>query len=183
MLLSGNVLSTLTALRPGWLGSCARNEVAWFNAGRTPRTKAPTRRQHPAEKWAATKEDTMKAMLVGLVASAVIANVAAASAQASPALARGSHATAIVKRVNVAASEMKFVLSAKTAKRGVVIFRVTNVGALKHDFEIKGRTTRQLAHGQSATLRVVFLRKGQYPYKCTVPGHAAAGMKGVFTIS
>ena len=40
-----------------------------------------------------------------------------------------------------------------------------------------------LQHGQSATLRVTFLRKGAYPYICTVPGHVALGMKGVFTIT
>jgi uncharacterized cupredoxin-like copper-binding protein len=126
----------------------------------------------------------MKALIVGVIASAVIAS-AAASAQAGrqPALLRGAHAAALLKRVKVTASELKFVLSAKTAKRGVVIFRVTNVGTLKHDFEIKGRKTRLLAHGQSARLRVVFLRRGHYRYKCTVPGHAAAGMKGVFTIT
>jgi uncharacterized cupredoxin-like copper-binding protein len=126
----------------------------------------------------------MKAMLIGVIASAVIAG-AAASAQAGrePALTRSAHATALLKRVNVAASEFKFVLSAKSAKRGVVVFRVTNVGKIKHDFEISGRKTRLLTHGQSATLRVVFVRKGQYPYKCTVAGHAAAGMKGVFTIT
>jgi uncharacterized cupredoxin-like copper-binding protein len=59
---------------------------------------------------------------------------------------------------------------------------VTNVGAVPHDFSIAGRTTKLLSHGQSDTLRVTFLRKGTYPYKCTVAGHAAAGMKGVFTI-
>ena len=80
------------------------------------------------------------------------------------------------------ASEFKFVLSKKTAGRGLVVFKVTNIGKLKHDFQIKGRKTRLLSHGQSATLRVTFLRKGSYPYKCTVPGHAAAGMKGLFTV-
>ena len=64
-----------------------------------------------------------------------------------------------------------------------VTVKVTNVGALQHDFQIKGRKTRLLSHGKSATLRVTFLRKGTYPYKCTVAGHAAAGMKGVFTIT
>src|SRR6476659_1668565 len=38
---------------------------------------------------------------------------------------------------------------------------VTNVGALKHDFSIRGRKTRLLSHGQSDTLRITFLRKGQ----------------------
>jgi uncharacterized cupredoxin-like copper-binding protein len=29
---------------------------------------------------------------------------------------------------------------------------------------------------------VTFAKKGRYPYSCTVPGHAAAGMKGTFTV-
>ena len=74
-------------------------------------------------------------------------------------------------------------LSTKTATRGVVIFRIKNVGKLGHDFSINGRKTRVISAGKSTTLRVVFLRKGAYPYKCTVPGHAQAGMKGIFTIT
>ena len=119
-----------------------------------------------------------------LIAAAAI-GIAVAPAQASryPAMSQHSNSAALIARVKVAASEFKFVLSAKTAKRGLVIFTVTNAGKIKHDFEIKGRKTRLLAHGQSATLRVTFLRKGHYPYKCTVTGHAAAGMKGIFTIT
>jgi uncharacterized cupredoxin-like copper-binding protein len=124
----------------------------------------------------------MKAMVVVAVAMAAIAS-SGVSAQASPRSAEGASTVALLARVNVAASEFKYVLSKKTARRGVVIFRVTNVGAVQHDFEIKGRKTRLLAHGQTATLRVTFLRKGHYPYECTVPGHASAGMKGVFTIT
>jgi uncharacterized cupredoxin-like copper-binding protein len=89
----------------------------------------------------------------------------------------------LFKTVDVTASEFKFVLSAKNASRGLVVFKVKNVGKLSHDFKINGRSTKMLSPGQSDTLRVTFLRKGAYPYICTVPGHAAAGMKGVFTIS
>ena len=89
----------------------------------------------------------------------------------------------LVKTVNVAASEFKFVLSAKSAGRGLVIFKVKNIGKLAHDFKINGRKSKMLSPGQSDTLRVTFLRKGTYPYICTVPGHAPAGMKGVFAIS
>ena len=123
----------------------------------------------------------MRAPLIAVAAIGLA--VAPAQASRSPATTQHSRANVLLARVNVAASEFRFVLSAKTAKRGVVIFRVTNVGKIKHDFEIKGRRTRLLAHGQVALLRVVFLRKGPYPYRCTVPGHAAAGMKGVFTIN
>ena len=69
----------------------------------------------------------------------------------------------LVKTVNVTASEFKFVLSAKSASRGLVIFKVKNVGA-HLDSSIHGRKTRMLSHGQSATLRVTFLRKGTYGY-------------------
>jgi uncharacterized cupredoxin-like copper-binding protein len=115
---------------------------------------------------------------------AVAAALAAAAVAALPAQA-AVHRPAkpqLLARVKVAASEFKFVLSTKSAKRGVVTFQVTNVGAVQHDFWINGRKTPLLSHGKSNTLRVTFLRKGNYPYKCTVPGHAAAGMKGVFVI-
>ena len=121
------------------------------------------------------------AIVAGLVAAALAAG--AGSASATPQQAHGVRAATLIATVNVAASEFKFVLSTKTAKRGVVIFKVKNVGKLSHDFSIDGRKTSMIAPGKSATLRVVFLKKGAYPYKCTVPGHAAAGMKGVFTIT
>ena len=35
--------------------------------------------------------------------------------------------------------------------------------------------------GKTAKLTVT-LKAGKYPYKCTVPGHAAAGMKGTFVV-
>ena len=114
--------------------------------------------------------------LVGIGGSAQAANRSAARTQTA------GKAT-LLKTVKVAASEFKFVLSSKSAGRGIVIFKVTNVGAITHDFKINGRKTPMLSHGQSNTLRVTFLRKGAYPYTGTGPGHAAAGMKGVFTIT
>ena len=126
----------------------------------------------------------MRRMVVIAVATAAIAGAgASARAVAQPLHARSVEKTALIARVNVAASEFKFVLSKKSARRGVVIFNVKNVGKIQHDFQIKGRKTRLLSPGQSATLRVTFVRKGNYPYICTVPGHAQAGMKGVFKIS
>ena len=32
------------------------------------------------------------------------------------------------------------------------------------------------------TMRVTFLRKGSYPFECTVAGHDELGMKGVFVV-
>jgi uncharacterized cupredoxin-like copper-binding protein len=61
---------------------------------------------------------------------------------------------------------------------GVATFTVVNRGEATHDFKIAGKKTRILNPGQRATLKVA-LRKGKtYAYLCTVPGHAALGMKG-----
>lgn len=82
--------------------------------------------------------------------------------------------------VSVTAKEFSFKLSRKSAPHGKVSFKVTNKGSLKHDFKIAGKKTKLLGHNKSATL-VVTLKKGKkYSYICTVPGHAAAGMKGTF---
>jgi uncharacterized cupredoxin-like copper-binding protein len=121
-------------------------------------------------------------VVIAVVAAAIAGAGASVRAGAQPTQARSAGGAALLTRVKVAASEFKFVLSKKSARRGVVVFKVKNVGTISHDFQIKKRKTRLLSPGQSATLRVTFARKGRYPYKCTVPGHAAAGMKGVFTI-
>jgi uncharacterized cupredoxin-like copper-binding protein len=119
---------------------------------------------------------------VAIVSVFAVSIVAFGATAQAPASARATHRAMLVTKIKVVAKDIKFQLSAKTAKRGVVVFKITNLGALKHDFHIKGRTTKKLSHGQSTTLRVTFLRKGRYPYKCTVDGHAEAGMKGIFTI-
>jgi len=79
--------------------------------------------------------------------------------------------------------EFRFTLSKKTAPLGTVTFKVTNKGALPHDFKINGHKTKLLVPGQSQTLKITFKKKGSYPYLCTVTGHAAAGMKGIFKIT
>jgi uncharacterized cupredoxin-like copper-binding protein len=120
----------------------------------------------------------LRAVAVGAAVAALLE--APAQADRTP---QTTETAVLIKTVNVAASEFKFVLSSKSARRGIVIFKVKNVGKLSHDFKINGRKTPIIPPGKSNTLRVTFLRKGTYPYACTVPGHAAAGMKGVFTIS
>ena len=119
----------------------------------------------------------MKRLVVVWAAALVVAASVVSAGAAAPTQKQ------LLAKVNVAASEFKFVLSKKSAKRGVVSFKVTNVGKVPHDFQINGRKTPMLSPGKSNTLRVTFLRKGHYPYKCTVPGHAALGMKGVFTVT
>ena len=81
-------------------------------------------------------------------------------------------------------STFSFTLSTKTVKHGTVTFKVTNDGVgLTHDFSINGKKTPVLSPGKSATLVVTFKKAGSYTYECTVPGHAAAGMKGVLKVT
>lgn len=80
-------------------------------------------------------------------------------------------------------TEFKFTLSKKIVKKGVpVVFKVTNRGAIAHDFKIGGKKTAQLAAGKTATLRVTFAKVGKFSYLCTLPTHATAGMKGTITV-
>ena len=65
---------------------------------------------------------------------------------------------------------------------GTVTFLFQNVGHVTHDFSIDGKQTPLIQPGQTAKLAVAFTKNGKYPYLCTVPGHAEAGMKGVFTV-
>ncbi len=78
-------------------------------------------------------------------------------------------------------SELRFTLSKKIVPKGSVVFKVTNRGKSNHDFKIARKKIKTLRPGKSATLTVA-LRAGKYPYLCTLPGHAAAGMKGVVTV-
>ena len=120
------------------------------------------------------KRTSVIAALMTFVVAVLAVGVFAAAGSA-----RGNAAAAT--RVTVAASEFKFVLSKKIVPAGPVTFVVTNKGHTTHDFKIKGKKTPFLSPGKSATLKVVF-PKGKFPYLCTIPGHAAAGMKGVLTV-
>jgi uncharacterized cupredoxin-like copper-binding protein len=119
-----------------------------------------------------------------LLVTSSVALVSALPATAGQQQARAHHAAATTRVTVIAAkpSEFRFKLSKKTVKRGVVIFKVVNRGTLVHDFKIRGKKTKLLAPGKSATLRVVFKKAGRYGYICTVSGHAAAGMKGVLRV-
>jgi uncharacterized cupredoxin-like copper-binding protein len=79
-------------------------------------------------------------------------------------------------------SEFKFIVKPKTVKKGIVTFKVANKGMLSHDFKIAGKKTKTLAKGKATTLRITFKKAGRYAYLCTLPSHAAAGMKGVLVV-
>jgi uncharacterized cupredoxin-like copper-binding protein len=104
----------------------------------------------------------------------------AALVVAAPVAARTSAATATT--VTVTMKEFKFVLSKRTVRHGVVTFKLVNKGALAHDFKIAGKKSKMVGPGKSRVLKVK-LTKGSKVYLCTVPGHAAGGMKGKLKVT
>ena len=113
----------------------------------------------------------------------VLVAITAVAAWALPAGAQQSTASATTVKVLAGKpTEFKFKLSKLKVAKGVVVFKVTNSGAILHDFKIAGKKTKNLAPGKSQTIKVVFKKAGKYPFLCTVTGHAAAGMKGVLIV-
>jgi len=105
-----------------------------------------------------------------------------ATAFAIPAIAALASASGTVT-IKVTATEFKFALSKRSVAAGTtVIFKVTNKGKVTHDFKIFGKKTPLLQPGKTATVKVVFKKKGRYGYLCTVLGHAKLGMKGTFGV-
>jgi uncharacterized cupredoxin-like copper-binding protein len=87
-----------------------------------------------------------------------------------------------VTTVTVTATEFKFALSKKRVPTGQVIFKLVNKGKIGHNFAIAGKKTPIVGPHKTATLKVVFTKKGTFAYSCTVPGHARLGMKGKLAV-
>jgi hypothetical protein len=125
-----------------------------------------------------------RTMIVSVSAAAVVALGTAAQAALRPASAHATHRAALVTTtIKVITHNSRYILSATTAPRGVVIFHVTNTAVFGHDFSINGHTTRVLKTHQSATLRVTFLKPGHYVYRDTVDHHVQWGDVGGFWIT
>ena len=121
---------------------------------------------------------TIRSMLtLAAVAVMALAVVQFASARTEP------QAQASATTIQVSGKEFSFKLSSKSiARPGTVTFNFKNAGHVLHDFKINGHKTPMIKPGKTAKLTVSFRKKGKYPYLCTVPGHAAAGMRGTFTV-
>ena len=78
----------------------------------------------------------------------------------------------------VSAKEFSFKLTSKSLRKpGAVTFKLANVGHVAHNFHIAGKGTPLVGPGKTARLNVRFRKSGRFSYLCTVPGHAAAGMR------
>ena len=109
------------------------------------------------------------------LAVALAALVAAAPVAARPSATQATTVTVTMK-------EFKFTLSKTKVGHGSVTFKLVNKGKMAHDFAIAGKKSKLIKPGKSGSL-IVTLKKGKLAYKCTVAGHAAAGMKGTLTVT
>ena len=120
----------------------------------------------------------MKKIVLALaVVAALVAGVGVAAAEPAR-----THATTHVQVIMGHPGVFEFVLSKKSVPKGTVVFELINKGQIAHDFSIDGKTSKLYQPGKKGSLTVVFHKAGRYPYKCTVPGHAEAGMKGSLTV-
>jgi len=94
-----------------------------------------------------------------------------------------AQASAASTTIRVSEKEFSIKLSERSlARPGTVKFDVKNAGKMAHNFRINGKQSRLIQPGKTTTLTVTFKKKASYHYICAVPGHAALGMKGVFTV-
>lgn len=115
--------------------------------------------------------------------SALLAVVLVALAASVSAFGGSSSASATTVAVTAGKpSEFKFTLSKRTIAKGVTTFKVANKGFVRHDFKIAGKKTPALSTGKTAALKVTFAKAGKFAFLCTLPGHAAAGMKGTLVV-
>jgi uncharacterized cupredoxin-like copper-binding protein len=112
-----------------------------------------------------------------IIAAILVTLVAAMLPVATASTRRGASTT-----IAVSGKEFSFKLSKKSGPHGTFIFKFKNVGTISHDFKIAGKKTPMVQPGASAKLTVKIAKAGRYKYICTVPGHAAAGMKGTFAV-
>lgn len=131
----------------------------------------------------------MRLLLVPLVAVVGLLLLTACSSSANGSAARpaGAGSTAASQMVSIQASDsLKFDPSTLTVKAGQPVqLTLSNTGQMQHDWSLDqgaAQPVKIVANaGQSATGTFTIDRPGTYTFICSVPGHAAAGMKGTIT--
>ena len=115
-------------------------------------------------------------------AAVVLAALAAPGASLAGTYYAAASAAPASTIVQVTAKDFAFVLSRRMVPHGRVKFVLRNVAPAPHNFAIAGHTSRTIDKGATTTLTVT-LKRGRYPYKCTVDSHAELGMKGVLRVT
>ncbi len=89
------------------------------------------------------------------------------------------------KRIEMTAKEFSFEPDHLTVEHGqtvVIVFH--NKGVLSHNLSIDGLGVKTKTIYPDETDKVVFTpeKSGKYPFRCAVPGHTEAGMRGILIV-
>ncbi len=90
-----------------------------------------------------------------------------------------------VVEIEVSSEGLAFTPKEIRVKAGSKVRLTYNNTKGTHDFvidEFVGAKTKQISAGQSDTVEFVADKTGEYEFYCSIPGHRAAGMKGVFIV-
>jgi plastocyanin len=118
-----------------------------------------------------------------LTASLVVLACATFAACSSSSKSSEPTKTATNGAITVDAFDIHFDVGEIKAAPGPLKVTLVNHGAIEHDFKINGTDMHLKANGGKTTSGTVTLAKGTYDFECTVPGHAAQGMKGTVVVS
>ena len=105
------------------------------------------------------------------------------------ALAVGSLAFGATTTLHLTSSKTKLAYNKKklTAHAGKITIVMKNPSSIfQHDvaIKLKGKVHKSKLAGTNKTVKLTLtLKAGTYTFYCTVPGHAAAGMKGKLVVT
>ena len=91
--------------------------------------------------------------------------------------------TATGGAITVVATDLAFDVNEIKAAPGPLAVTLENHGAIEHTFKIQGTPLLLKTNAGKTASGSVTLQKGTYSFECTIPGHAAAGMKGKVVVS
>jgi plastocyanin len=92
--------------------------------------------------------------------------------------------TATGGKITVGAYDIRFDVKTIKAAPGALTVTLVEHGALNHTFKIAGKNPElKVTSSKSSDTATYNLSKGTYSFDCTVPGHAAQGMKGKIEVA
>ena len=92
--------------------------------------------------------------------------------------------TATGGKITVGAYDIRFDVKTIKTSAGPLTVTLVEHGALDHTFKIAGKSPElKVTSGKSSATATYNLTKGTYSFECTIPGHAAQGMKGKIEVA
>ncbi len=85
--------------------------------------------------------------------------------------------------ITVGAYDIRYDVGEIKATPGPLTVTLVNHGAVQHTFKIQGTSLLLRANAGKSVSGTVTLATGTYTFECTIPGHAAAGMKGTVVVA